>query len=79
MGDHLPESEPRVATGNTVATFQGYSSLHSDYSGSEVEMERPSNPMMDGLAEMKEQFQMLLAKQAVTEKKLADLKKTDTD
>jgi len=41
--DHLSESEIRVATGNTVATFQGYPSLPSDDSGSEVEMEGPSS------------------------------------
>ena len=32
------------ATGNTVATFQGYPSLPSDDSGLEVEMEGPSHP-----------------------------------
>ena len=61
-GDNLPKSEPRVATGNTVATFQGYPNFPSDDSGSEVEMEGPPTQVADGLAEMREQFQMLLAK-----------------
>ena len=42
-GEVLPVNESRVATGNTVATFQGYLSLPSEYSRSEVEMERPSH------------------------------------
>ena len=78
-GGYLPKSEPRVATGNTVATFKGYPSLPSDDSGSEVEMEGPSDQVTNSMAEMKEQFKMLLAKQEVTKKELADIKKKDTD
>ena len=37
-GENLPVRESKVATGNTVATFQGYPSLPSDDSGSEVEI-----------------------------------------
>ena len=47
-GEDLPVREPSVATGNTMATFQGYPSLPSDDSGSEVEMEGPSLPVIDG-------------------------------
>ena len=52
-GEVLPVNESRVATGNTVATFQGYPSLPSEYSRSEVEMERPSYPAIDGMAEIR--------------------------
>jgi len=38
-GEDLSVSESSVATGNTVATFQGYPSLPSDDSGLEVDME----------------------------------------
>ena len=41
-GEDLPVREPRVATGNTVATFQEYPNLSSENSGSDVEMEGPS-------------------------------------
>jgi len=57
----LPVSESSVATGNTVATFQEYLSLSSDNSGSEVEMEGPSHPAIDGLGEIRQQFQLLQA------------------
>ena len=60
--DRLSESELSVATGNTVATFQGYPSLHSDDSGSEVEMEGPSNQAPDNMSAMRDQLQQLLAK-----------------
>ena len=56
-----------MATGNTVANFQGYPSLPSDNFGSEVEMEGPSHPAMDGLAEMRQQFQLLQAQSATPE------------
>ena len=78
-GEDWPVSEPRVATGNTVATFQGYPNLISYDSGSKVEMEGPSNPMMDGLAEMRQQFQLIQAQLTVTNKELADIKKKDSD
>ena len=42
-----------VATGNTVVTFQGYPSLPSDDSGSEVEMEGQSHPAIDDMAEIR--------------------------
>ena len=64
-GEDLPVRVSSVATGNTVATFQGYPSLPSD-SESEVEMEGPSYPAIDGLAEMRQQFQMLQAQLAET-------------
>ena len=77
--DHLSESEIRVATGNTVATFQGYPNLPSDDSGSGVEMEGPGTQATGVLAEMREQFKMLLVQQALTSKKLVDIKKKDSD
>ena len=67
IGEDLPVQEQRVATGNTVANFQGYPSLLSDDSGSEVEMEGPSHPAMDGLGEMRQQFQLLQAQSATPE------------
>ena len=73
-GEDLPVRGPRVATGNTVATFQGYPNLPSDDSGSEVEMERPSHPAMDGLAEMRQQFQQLQAQLAATNRELIELR-----
>ena len=65
-GDQLSESELRVATGNTVATFQDYPSLPSDVSGSEVEMEGVPNPPTENMAVMMGQLQQILANQAVT-------------
>ena len=76
-GEDLPVREPRVATGNKLATFQGYPDLPSDNSGSEVEMEGPSNPTMDVVAEMRRQFQQLQAQLAATNKELADIKQKD--
>ena len=43
-GEVLPVNE------SCVATFQGYPSLPSEYFRSEVEMEGPSHPAIDGLA-----------------------------
>ena len=77
--ENLPVRESSGATGNTVATFQGYPSLPSDYSGSEVEMEGPSHPAMDGLEEMRQQFQLLQAQLKETNKKLADIEHKDKD
>ena len=71
--------EQRVATGNTVVNFQGYPSLPKDDSGSEVEMEGPSHPAMDGLEEMRQQFQLLQAQLADTKKEIVDIKKKDKD
>ena len=71
--------EPRVAAGNTVATFQGYPSLPCDDSGSEVEMEGPSHPVIDGLEEMRQQFRQLQAQLAATNRELANIKQKDKD
>ena len=78
-GEDLPVREYSVATGNTVATFQGYPSLPSDDSGSEVEMEGPSHPAMDGLEEMRQQFQQLQAQLAATNWELVNIKQKDKD
>ena len=78
-GEDLPVHGPRVATGNTVAKFQGYPSLPSEDSGSEVEMEGPSHPRMDGLMKMRLQFQQLQAQLAANNKELVDIKKKDLD
>ena len=75
----MPVRKSSVATGNTVATFQGYLSLHSDDSGSEVEMEGPSYPAIDGMAEMRQQFQMLQAQLMETKEKLANIEQKDKD
>ena len=78
-GDHLTESELHVATGNTMAKLQGYPSLPSDNSGSEIEMEGSSNPPTDNMAVIMGQLQQILAKQAITDKTLADIQKKNTD
>ena len=78
-GEYLPVSESSVATGNTVATFQGYLSLPSDDSRSEVEMEGPSHPVIDGMAEIRQQFQLLQAQLMETKKKLAYIEQKDKD
>ena len=51
-GQDLPVRESSGATGNTVVTFQGYPSLPNDDSELEVEMEGPSHPAIDGIAEI---------------------------
>ena len=76
-GVDLPVSS--VGTGNTVATFQGFLRLPSDNSGSEVEMEGPSHPAIDGLAEIRQQFQQLQAQLTETKKELSDIKQKDKD
>ena len=76
-GEDLPVRESSVATGNTVATFQGYPSLPSDNSESEVEMEGPSHPAIDGMAEIRQQFQLLQAQLAETKKEMAEIKQKD--
>ena len=78
-GEDLPVRESSRATGNTVATFQGYPSLPSDNSGSEVEMERPSQRAVDGMAEIRLQFQLLQAQLVETKKELAEIKQKDKD
>ena len=78
-GEELPVSESSVATGNTVATFQGYPSLPSDNSGSEVEMEGQSHPAIDDMAEIRQQFQLLQAQLTETKNKLADIEQKDMD
>ena len=62
-----------MATGNTVATFQGYPSLPSDDSESEVEMEGPSHPAIDGMVEIRQQFQLLQSQLTETQNKLANI------
>ena len=78
-GEDLPVSGPRGAVGNKVATFQGYPSLHSDDSESEVEMEGQSHPAIDGMAEIRQQFQLIQAKLSETKKELVDIKQKDKD
>ena len=51
----------------------------SDYSGSEVEMERPSQRAVDGMAEIRLQFQLLQAQLVETKKELAEIKQKDKD
>ena len=75
----MPVSESSVATGNTEATFKRYPSLPSDDSGSEVEMEGQSHPVMDDMAEIRQQFQLLQAQLKETKKKLADIEHKDKD
>ena len=62
-----------VTTGNKLATFQGYPSLPCDDSESEGEMEGPSHPAIDGMAEIRQQFQMLQAQLVETKDKLANM------
>ena len=62
-----------------MATFQGYPSLPSDDSGSEVEMEGPSHPAIDGMAEIRQQFQLLQAQLVETKKEMAEIKQKDKD
>ena len=78
-GEDLPVRESSVATGNTVVTFQGYPSLPNDDSEMEVEMEGPSHPAIDSMAEIRQQFQLLQAQLAETKKELADIKQKDKD
>ena len=78
-GEDLPVREPGVATGNTVANFQGYPNLPSDDSGLEVEIEGPSNLVMDVLEEMRQHFQLLQAQLVATNKELANIKNKDSD
>ena len=78
-GEDLPVSGPRVAVGNKVATFQGYPSLPSDDSESEVETEGQSHPAIDGMAEIRQQFQLIQAQLSETKKELADIKQKDKD
>ena len=63
----------------TVATFQGYPSLPSDDSEMEVEMEGTSHPAIDGMAEIRQQFQLLQAQLSETKKELLDIKQKDKD
>ena len=78
-GEDLPVRVSSVTTGNTGATFQGYPSLPSDDSGSEVEMEGPSHPAVDGMAEIRQQVQLLQAQLAETKKEMAEIKQKDKD
>ena len=78
-GEDLPVRVSSVATGNTVATFQEYPSLPSNDSGWEVEMEGPSQPVIDGMAEIRQQIQLLQAQLAETKKEMAEIKQKDKD
>ena len=77
--EELPVSVSIVATGNTVATFQGYPSLLSDDSGSEVEMEGQSHPAIDDMAEIRQQFQLHQAQLTETKEKLVNIEQKDKD
>ena len=78
-GEDLPVREPSVATGNTVAIFQEYPSLPSDDSGSELEMEGPSQTAIKGMAEIRQQFQLLQAQLTETKEKLANIEQKDKE
>ena len=78
-GEDLPVRVSSVTTGNTRATFQGYPSLPSDDSGSEGEMEGPSHPAIDGMAEIRQQFQLLQVQLVETKKEMAEIKQKDKD
>ena len=78
-GEDLPVRESSGATGNTVATFQGFPSLPSDDSESEGGMEGPSHPAIDGMVEIRQQFQMQQAQLAETKDKLANMERKDKE
>ena len=78
-GENLPVRVSSVTIGNTVATFQGYPSLPSDDSGSEVEMEGPYHPAIDRMVEIRQQFQLLQAQLAETKKEMVEIKQKDKD
>ena len=78
-GEDLPVRVSSVTTGNTVATFQCYPSLPSDDSESEGEMEGPSHPAIDGMAEIRQQFQRLQAQLTETKDKLASMERKDKE
>ena len=78
-GEDLPVRRSSVTTGSTVVTFQGYPSLPSDDSESEGEMEGPSHPAIDGMAEIRQQFQMLQAQLPETKDKLASIERKDKE
>ena len=78
-GEELPGRVPSVNPGSTVATAQGYPSLPSDDSESEVEMEGPSHPGLDSMAEIRQQFQILQAQLAETKDKLASMERKDKE
>ena len=75
----MPVRRSSVTTGNNVATLQGYPSLPSDDSESEEEMEGPSHPAIDGMAEIRQQFQMLQAQLVETKDELASIKRKDKE
>ena len=64
---------------NGMAMFQGYPSLPSDDSESEGEMEGPSHSAIDGMAEIRQQFQLLQAQLAETQDELAIIKRKDKE
>ena len=78
-GEDLPVRRLSETTVGNVATFQGYPSLPSDDSESEGEMEGPSHPVLDGMAEMRQQFQLLQAQLAKTQDELAGMKRREQE
>ena len=68
-----------MVTGNSVIAFQGYRSLPSDHSDSEVLMEGPSNTLVEEMAAMKMQLQQLASNNAMLKKAWADACKKETD
>ena len=77
--EDLPVRRFSETTVGNVATFQGYPSLPSDDSESEGEMEGPSHPVLDGMAEMRQQFQLLQAQLAKTQDELAGMKRREQE
>ena len=71
-GEDLSVRESSVATGNTVDTFQEYPSLPRDDSETEVEMEGPSHPAIDSMAEI---IQLLQSQLLETKKELANCRR----
>jgi len=78
-GEDLPVRRLSVTSGNTVTTFQGYPSLPDNDSELEGEMEGPSHPAMDGMAEIRQQFQMMQIQLAETKNKLANMERKERE
>ena len=78
-GEDWPVRRLSETTVGSVATFQGYPSLPSDDSESVGEMEGPSHPVLDGMAEMRQQFQLLQAQLAKTQDELAGMKRREQE
>ena len=78
-GEDLPVRRLSETTVGSVATLQGYPSLPSDDSESEGEMEGTSHPAIDGMAEIRRQFQLLQAQLAEIKKQMVEIKQKDKD